>query len=316
MIENVNASKTSSNIEYDIKKYIGVASINVVAVNPSNAVLRKYGWQIPDGSAEPVYTSILERDGKKIQSGRVRFLAQIMDFNEKPVIALDFWCRNAYQTNGDGTKFKIIDSFGRTAWATKEEVQAKKLPIYKTGNTASISPDYKACKDGEEEMVNFIMKYLNVTPYQIFDRKANAFVKSKNPGKLTIDDWSKICNGDVSEIKGYISMQPENRVKVVLGVRANAENNKTYQTFLNTVYIGNGASPDQTSGEYIKARKEIDRYFELHKNTTCSFQATPVKEWKETPSEVSDNSGSDLPDMPSDFDNDLPNISDDLPFPA
>ena len=67
MIENVNASKTSSNVEYDIKKYIGVASVNVLAVNPSNAVLRQYGWSIPEGTEEPEYTGTVERNGKQIQ---------------------------------------------------------------------------------------------------------------------------------------------------------------------------------------------------------------------------------------------------------
>jgi UPF0288 family protein (methanogenesis marker protein 3) len=112
----------------------------------------------------------------------------------------------------------------------------------------------------------------------------------------------------VTELAQYLSLQPENRVKVVLGLR-NTDDNKTYQTFLNTGYIGNGAIPDRNTGEYTSARRLIDKFLEGRDNTLYSFSAEPVKEWKETASEVKDNSDSMFGSSSfsnNDDDNDLP----------
>ena len=149
------------------------------------------------------------------------------------------------------------------------------------------------------------MKYLNVTPLSIFDRMKKDWVPTKNPGHVTIDRWRNLCEGDVSEIASAIAMQPENRVKVILGVRT-TDDNKTYQTFLSTTYIGNGALPDRNTGEYAAARKAIDKYIENHPNTAANieFTATPVREWTVEATEVKEN------DENLSFDNEIQ----DLPF--
>ena len=293
MIENVNASKNPATGEYiDIRKYIGVASVNVLAINPNNEKLRKYGWSIPEDADEPNYiVTRTDENGNTTKSARVRFLVQIQDLEDKPVISLDFWCRPEMMVNKEGTKCKIIDAYGRTAWGTKPEVTAKKIPVYSNGQQANISTPYKPCHPGEEEMVSFLFKYLNITPLQVFDRNRQTWTTNKNPGRLTIDDWKAICEGNVKEIAEYVALQPENRVKVVLGLRS-TDDNKTYQTFLNTGYIGNGALPDKNTGEYTTARKLIDKYFEGRSDSPYSFSATPVKEWKETATAVVDNSDS------------------------
>lgn len=307
MIENFNATKNSSSENYvETKKYEGVASINVLAVNPSNNTLRMYGWQIPDDAEEPKYVTT-NNEGKR--SARVRFLAQIQDLDDKPVISLDFWVRPEIQFNKDQTKCQVIDSFGRTAYATKAEVQGHLIPQYSNG-PAQIASDYKPAHVGEEALIAFIMKYLNVTPLQMFNRTTNQWTPTKNPGRLTIDHWDRICNGDVSEIEGYIKLQKENRVKVILGIRT-TDDNKNYQTFLSSTFIGNGARVDITTGEYASARKAIDRWAEYHSGS--SFSAAPVREWKQTATDVMDNSA--VGDMP-DFSDAAyhATVADDLPF--
>ena len=302
MITGNNASKNASNADYvDIRKYIGVASISVLALNPNNAKLRSFGWQIPEGADEPKYQTV-DAEGRK--SARLRMLVQIQDLDDKPVIALDYWVRPDVMFNKDQTKCKVIDSFGRTAFGTKAEVQSKQIPQYANG-PAKISSDYKPCHSGEEELVLFLLKYLNVTPLNIFDRVKKDWVPTKNPGHVTIDRWRNLCDGDVSEIAAAIAMQPDNRVKVILGVRT-TDDNKTYQTFMPTTYIGNGALPERNTGEYSAARKAIDKYIESHPNTAANieFAATPVKEWSVEATEVKEN------DESLSFDN----ADDDLPF--
>ena len=295
MIIGNNASKNASTSEFvDINKYEGVASISVLAINPNNAKLRSYGWQIPEDADEPKYQTV-DAEGRK--SARLRMLVQIHDLDEKPVIALDFWVRPDVMFNKDQTKCKIIDPYGRTAYGTKAEVQGHEIPMYSNGR-ANISSDYKPCHSGEEEIVLFLMKYLNVTPLSIFDRVKQNWVATKNPGRVTIDNWRKLCEGDVSEIAAALAMQPENRVKVILGVRT-TDDNKSYQTFLATNYIGNGAIPDRNTGEYAAARKAIDKFVGNHPNMQVQFSAAPVHKWGVTATEVKENAVEDMPDFTS-----------------
>lgn len=295
MIENTSASKNPASGEFvDVRKYIGVASVNVIAVNPDNEKLRRFGWNIPEGADEPVYvTTRTDENGKETKSARVRFLVQIKDMEEKPIVPLDFWCRPELSVNKSGDKYKIIDAYGRTAWGTKQEISSKKIPVYSNGQQANISTPYRLCHPGEEELVQFLLKYLNITPFQTFDKNKQTWVNTKNPGRLTIDNWDAICAGNTKELAGYLALQPENCVKVILGLRT-TDDNKSYQTFLNSAYIGNGASPDRNTGEYATARKVLDRFFENHRDSPYSFSATPVKEWKETASVVEDNSNKEF----------------------
>lgn len=312
MISNSNVSKTAPTEEYvDIKKYIGVSSVSIVAINPNNEKLRKFGWVIPDDAKEPEYAY----NKAENTSGRVRFLVQLQEPEDKPVIAMDFWIRPEVRITGkEGDavrKCQVIDSFGRTAFATKEEFKAHKIPQYSKG-PAQIASNYKACHVGEAELVQFLMKFLNVTPLQRFDRVKNAWVDNKAPGELTIDNWDKLCEGDCTEIAEYISLQENNRVKVIFGVRSTDEN-RNYQTFLSTLFLGNGAFADKTTGLYTNAQKEIDKYMERmnpDSGITVSFSAAPVRQWQVTATEsVSDNSDEDMPD----FDN-APDDEDGLPF--
>ena len=43
MITNTNTSKQPTEI-IDIQKFIGVASVKIMAINPDNAKLRALGW--------------------------------------------------------------------------------------------------------------------------------------------------------------------------------------------------------------------------------------------------------------------------------
>lgn len=301
MITNQKATG-NPNEGFDSEKLIGVGSINVLAVNPNNAKLRFYGWNIPETQEEPKYV-VVDNDGRK--SARIRFLVQVQDIKEKPVVAMDFWVRPEVSLNKDNTKCKIIDEYGRTAWGTKDEIKEHKVPEYPNG-PANISKNYKLCHIGEEELVNFLMKYLNVTPLQVY--KDNAWVTSSDPGKLTIDNWQAICDGNVKELIEYVSLMPDNKVKVAFGIRT-SEDNKSYQTFLNTRYFSNWSKVD-SSGEYAQAKKAIEKFYQDRPSAPVTFSAAPVKRWSVQATEVKENT-----DMPEEFSEPtLTGIKDDLPW--
>lgn len=283
MITNTSVSKTPS--EYvDVPKYIGVASVKVVGVNPNNAKLRSFGWQIPEDADEPNYvTTTTNDDGTPRKSARVRFMVQIQELEGKPVIPIDFWIHPNAWLNSTGEKCQIIDQFGRTAWGTQEEIASGSIPQYKTG-AANIALPYKPAHRGEENLVRFLMKYLCCTPFEIFDKEKNAYVKTKNPGKLTIDDWKSLCDGNASEIRSYIATQPDNLVKIVLGVRQ-TEDNKTYQVFIDDTFLGNGSRPNG-DGVYANAQKAIDRLADDGYHDDYQFSARTVAPFVITPTDV------------------------------
>ena len=312
MLTNSNVSRTASTEEYvDIKKYVGVGSVSIVAINPNNEKLRKFGWNIPADAVEPSYAYNKEQNS----SARVRFLVRLEDIDAKPVVAMDFFIRPEIRMTGrEGDaerKCQVIDSYGRSAYATKAEFTAHKIPQYSNG-PAQIASNYKPCHIGEAELIQFLIKFLNITPLQRFDRSRNVWVDNKQPGELTIDHWDKLCAGDVTELAEYISFQPDNKVKVIFGVRS-TEDNRSYQTFLASLFLGNGAFVDKTSGLYSNAQKEIDRYMDRQRPdavVTYTFSAEPIHEWSvSATSTVEDNSEEDMPDFDSpsvEEDSDLP----------
>lgn len=302
MIENNNPSKMPISGEFlDIKKYIGVASVSILAVNPTNAVLRKYGWDISDTAEEPKYSYLKQNeDGSYEQFARVRFLLRINDLDEKPVVPYDIWIRPEFIVGKNSGKCRVIDSFGRTAWATKEEIQARAIPQYSNG-PASISNDYKGCHPGQEKLICLLYKYLNITPLQVYDKNTDSWKDSKNPGRLTIDHWKDLCDGNADELVEYLSLQPDNRMKIIFGVRTD-ENNHTYQVVLDDCdgttkmsFIGNAVTPDKQSGVYSLARKRIDEYFDKNKDSGYTFSAKPVREWTTTPTDVKESTAPSSP---------------------
>lgn len=287
MVTDYNASKEPAKGEFlDIKKYIGVSSISVLAVNPKNDVLRKYGWKIADDAEEPKYIIVSDKGGVKKQFAKVRFLVQLLDMKDQPVIAMDFLISPKARTNSNKElpKVQIIDSYGRTAWATEPEFRSKSIPQYEKG-PASISSDYKACHGGEADIVLFLMKFLNVTPLQVFSRSCNAWVPSKTPGRLTIDNWEALCNGNAKEIVDFIKLMPDNKVRVCFGVQT-TDDNKTYQTFMTDYYASNGSRPDGSTGLYTSFANRIEKNSEMYEKQGITFSAAPIKEWSVSATEV------------------------------
>ena len=278
MVTGTNESKSGAvNFAVFPKENVeGVASIKVVAINPTNAKLRNLGWDVPEDAEEQKY--IFEgvgKDNRPYKFTRIRIMAQIQDLRTKPIIPMDFNITEGLQVTRDNEKCQIIDAFGRTAWATKEEYKNHLIPTYKAGTKADISPDYKGCHGGQERLVKFLFKLLNVTPLQVFNKNLNKFVPSETPGQLTIDSWTDLCAGNVEELKELVAKRPDNCVKVCFGTETTADN-KIYQVFMDT-FFGNGNLPNRQTGEYDAARKAIDKFFEGNPNSNKRFSAFPVQ---------------------------------------
>ena len=308
MIGSTNVSKSPATI-VELPKYSGVASVHIVAINPNNDQLRKLGWNIPEGAEEPVYTSTVTKDDGTIRrTARVRFMVQIKDFEDNPVIPLDFWISPEVLTNRDRTKGMVIDQYGRTAWASNDDIANMIVPNYSNG-PARLSVPYKRAHRGEEDLVLFLRRYLMCAPFERYDYNTKTYVRNTNPGVLTIDNWEVLCNGNAAEIKDYVSRQPSNCVKVILGIK-HGEDNKDRQIFIPNMFISNGVGP--SNGIYTAASNAIQKLKLDGYHNDCEYSDKPVEPYVIKPTTVVEDTADEAAFEDDTF---TPGESvDDLPF--
>lgn len=303
MIENTN----STNSVFVDEVYEGVGTVNIVAVNPNNAKLRELGRNIPLDAEEPKYVNEREVNGEVKKSWKVRLMAQVQDLEDKPIIPMDFYITPDVWLNGTGDKCQIIDAYGRTAWATRDEAKNKKIPQYEKG-PADIDAKYKYSHRGEEDLVKFLIAYLNMTPYYSFNPDGTRH-RNANPGKLTIDYWDALCAGDGKEIQGYVDAEKDNTAKVMFGYREDPETNKKYQIFFTERFFSPFTKFDVENGVYTKVQNALDKYLsDCDKRGAAprgKFNAGKIHKWVEEPTEVTRSEEDEIFNQSSNVD-DLP----------
>lgn len=262
-----------------IKRYIGVASVFVLGVNPLKEELEKFYGRTLD--QEPEYIGEVEVGDTKVPQVRLDFIVKAdpekyLDANNQPlnfVSRVSLFIRKAYRYNKDNTKVQVIDKYGRTAWVTVEQAKAHEVPVYSNG-PANIDKDYRPAYVGEEELIKFLIAYLNIPPCQRYVNGAwvmnEADKLSDSEAQLEhIEDYFK---GDFSELKTIIGYQPNNKVKVLFGVRTSDEN-KQYQTTYTRMFLKNGVS------DYSKLDKDVKQTQESGALSASEFDCVELHEY-------------------------------------
>lgn len=217
-----NGSESVEGATFD--KYIGVGVVNVLAVNPTKEKLEElYGTQL---QKEPEYTGV--KDG--VKWARVDFIIRVnkekhpdIDYTGK----LSFFLRDEYRTNRDNTKVQVIDKYGETGWLTKEEVANK---TFDRSKFARLSNEFKPCHVGEDSLVRFIKAFLVIPDSTKYVNGKWVFNDELGDSEAALDEINEYFKGNFKELNTIIAMQPNNRVKVVFGVRT-SDDNKQYQAF-------------------------------------------------------------------------------------
>lgn len=249
----------------DIRRYTGVGSVFVRGINPNKEELEKFFDR--EMSKDPEYISVKEKDGENIPQIRIDFLVEAnsekyTDRGGNPVnlkTRLAFFIRDTRRVSREG-KIQIIDKYGRTAWATQEEVDNHKIPMYSNGKPANLDADYRPAFDGEEDLVKFLIAYLGIPNCQTYNKETKEW-KYLPADKLEdcearlahIKDYFK---GDISEIKEIIGYQPNNQVKILFGVRTDTDG-KQYQTFYNRMFLKDGVTK-KNSDNYMKLAQDVE----------------------------------------------------------
>ena len=257
-----------------VKKYVGVAPVYVIGVNPNKAELEKlYNTQIEN---EPEYLSEVEvgEDKHKVKNVRIDFIIKTVP--EKCngiefITKLALFVRNEYRFNKDKSKVQIIDKYGRTAWVTVEQAKAHEIPVYKNG-PANIDKDYRPAFVGEEELTNFIKTYLNIP--NVMKYVNNTWVMNDNPedSEARLESIAEYFKGNFKELRDVIALQPNNKVKLLFGVR-NTDDGKQYQAVYNQMFLRNNTTDYSKLDADLQERKNNGAY------PTTEFFVGDLKEY-------------------------------------
>lgn len=300
----------------EYKRYIGVSPVFIKAVNPNKEQHEKLFNTTLDENPNYV-TDAEDSNGNIYKNARIQVVLQLAqqsyksaaellaDFNneEGTKVTMTMFIQNRPKVGAASGKIQIIDKYGRTAWATQNDVNTRSIPVYSNG-PADIDKDYRPAYVGEEELVAFVKAYLNIPEVSIWDnnlqkRVPNSKVKPEEC-ECRFDNLDNIFKGDFSEIIDTFSFQPMNRVKVLLGVRTDPESGKLYQAVYTKKFIKNGSSSTKALEKDIQDM--IQNAATNGRTLNTEYKVIPVQEYTVEPTtftpEVNNNT-SDLPFAPT-----------------
>ena len=290
----------------EIKRYTGVGSIFVVGVNPSKSELEKlYDREL---DKDPEY--ITEKDG--VISARIEFIIKT-DSTAKCnngielITKLPVFISKEYRFNKDKTKVQVIDKYGRTAWVTKEQAKNHEIPVYGNGKPANIDKDYRPAYVGEEIVTNFLKLFLGIPNVEKWvkneetgRREVVGLVDNPEDCECRLENIEDYFKGKFNEIKDAINLMPNNKIKVLFGVRTTDEG-KQYQDVYTRKFLSNAVSVYDKLSEDVQSAKDNGAY------PNTEFVIADLQEYTVQATNFNNNNN-DNGDMP--FDGEAPAATD------
>lgn len=214
-----NATSSSNSFS----RYYGIANVNVIGVNPTMEEIPDLLGYTPQ--AEPAYVGASINGDDQV---RINFVVKDEDTGFTTTVRFNVNRRT--RVNRDGTKCQVIDKYGNTQWVTKDELSTHAIPkSSKTGKPLNIDASYRPCWEGEADLNDFLRTFLDIRSAFAYNDGQWTFVGTKdNECRLDEADWAHLFKGDVTVIKQAIALAPDNKIKVMFGVRT-ADNGQQYQ---------------------------------------------------------------------------------------
>lgn len=264
----------------EFKRYVGLGSAYVIAVNPTKKELETiYGREMAN---DPEY--VVDTDNGK--EARITFIVRTdpetnngIEITERVMITL----RNQPNYDSTNTKLQVIDQFGNTTYALAEDAKAGKKITTQDGKPIKFDDKYRIACQGEADLVGFLKPYLCVG--DAFNYVNETWVKKENTDDylFSLEHVKDYFSGDFSEIKEAIAMQPNNKVKLLFGVR-NKEG-KQYQT----VVARSGFVLANSAGSRSMAHldKELNRAKDRGSFADTILKVQPLEEFDVKPTDLS-----------------------------
>lgn len=287
----------------NFKNYIGLGIFNVLTVNPTKKELEDMGRTVEQ---EPSYLMTLNDE----ECVRVEFTIKAADEFNNFTTRHSFILTKKPMTNKEETKCKVIDEFGRTAWVTKEELSKHSIPQYSNG-PARISANYRPLYRGEEELTNFIKRFVYIEDLEVFrngEYIQNPKIKTPQEAECRLDHIADYFKGDFSELKAITEGREMQRVILLLGIRR--KDDKTYQTtynkyamWFNDYWYQALHKVDNNTAPFKKLEDELNAL----QTTTSEYELCYLREYVEpTPTNFTTEATPTVEEQPFNFDNNLP----------
>lgn len=291
----IGKTQESTEASEGFKRYVGLASSYVLGVNPNKADLDKMmGFESQN---EPEYT----KDTDNGKEAHIHFIVKTDPETNNGIEIVNramFTLRNAPAYNRDQTKVQVIDGFGNYTWASVEDAKAGKVLTSADGKPLKIDTKYRMACVGECDLVAFLKAYLCVA--DAFNYINGSWVKKDNPDEYTfsLEHVKDYFNGDFSELKEAIALQPNNKVKLLYGVRT-TEDNRQYQAVCTKgeLILRNSSG----SNAVAKLEKDLVNAKQNGAYASTDFRVQELTEWSveptnlETPEASDSGSSSQMP---------------------
>ena len=293
----LTVGKTQESTEaQEFKRYIGVGSSYVLAVNPSKEELENiYGTE----QKEPEYVV----DGENGKEARIHFIVKTdpeANNGIELISRLMFTLRATPAYNRDETKVQVIDGYGNSTWASVEDAKAGAKLLSSEGKELRIDTKYRMACVGEADLVGFLKKYLRVQ--DVFDYKNGSWIKKPNAEDyaFSLDHIKDYFNGNFSELKEALALQPGNKVKLLYGVRtAETENGpRQYQAVASRADL---IMPNNAGAKSIeRLEKNLANIKANGSYPNTEFKVQDLEEWTVEPTNLEkktddDPFGAELP---------------------
>lgn len=223
--------------EFNFTRYIGIAPVQVLAVNPTKTELEKiYGREMK----EPVYVRDIDRNGTTIKMATVTFIVKtdVVKTGIENIFQVSINLFKELRKNSEGTKVQVMDEYGRTAWVTIEQCKNKEIPVYANG-PAKITSNYRPVFTGEEALLDFVKCWLGIPNVDKYNQNTGTWVTHPNPKdcEARFSKPEAFFDNDFTEVKALTS---NNFVKVLFGVRT-ADDGRMFQAAFTDKFAKNNA---------------------------------------------------------------------------
>lgn len=285
-------AKGKESTENDFKRYIGVAPCFIKRLNPTKAEIEAiYGNTLEKAPEYVGEVEVTDGDTKvKYPNVRLSFLAlpdqEKAGIELKP-ISVTLFLQKRFRYNRDKTKVQVIDKYGRTAWVTIDQCKNHEIPMYSNG-PANLDKDYRPAYVGEEELTNFLIAYLNIPSVMRYNQAEKKWYMVDNPqdSECRLDHIEDYFKGDFSELRSALALQPTNKVKILFGIRTDAEG-RQYQSAFTQMFLRNNVSDYSKLDAAVQERKNAGAY------STTEFETTDFHEYSVKSTTLQDNTAED-----------------------
>lgn len=273
------ASTTGS----DFKRYIGVGTVKVVAINPTKDELNKLTGRELENEID-----YLGKDEElDCKTARIDIWLKLEPELNNGIESFEkhsIFIKKSARYNKDNTKIQVINKYGQTMWALIEDFKSKNWSDLPTWfENADIRPTFI----GEEELISLIKVYLNIPSVSWKDGKGVVkYIANREDAEAQLENYNKYFEGNFKELQELVKLFPDNIFKACFGVKL-TDDGKEYQTIYGKMFL----KPSVKT--YTALEKSINDSKDAGGFATTEFSVNPIHEYSVTPTTFGGTQGSE-----------------------